>query len=125
MISGEREPEYMVQINDPQMLRKEILEGLRELIILMRGYEQFHKIQQQKVAHFEVLDRKMREINNVIDRKLKPYLPKGKLKPLTIIKPFAKEEVPAAAKQESTSKSELDQLEEQLREIEGQLERTQ
>ena len=76
----EREPELMVHINDPPMLRKEILECLRELIILMQGYEQFHKIQQQKIAHIAILDRKLREINNVIDRKLKPHLPKGKLR---------------------------------------------
>ena len=42
----EREPEFMVHISDPPQLRKEVLEGLRELIILMQGYEQFHKIQQ-------------------------------------------------------------------------------
>lgn len=120
----EREPEFMVHINDPPMLRKEILECLRELIILMQGYEQFHKIQQQKVAHIAILDRKLREINNVIDRKLKPHLPKGKLKPLTTLRmPPPEQSMPA--KKEPAPKSELDELEAQLKDIEGQLDKVQ
>ena len=35
----EKEPEYMIQISDPKMLRKDLLESLREVIIFMQGYE--------------------------------------------------------------------------------------
>ena len=89
----------------------------------MQGYEQFHKIQQQKVAHLTTLDRKLREINNIIDRKLKPYLPKGKLKPLTTLRMPAMEEKVIA--KGPAPKSELDELEAQLRDIEGQLGKVQ
>lgn len=124
-MTREKMPEYMVPLEDPQMLRKEILECLRELIILMQGYEQFRKVQEQKIVYFALLDKKMREINNVIDYKLKPYLPKGKMKTFVAPKPQVKEESPLMTKNEAPAKSELDDLEAQLQEIEGQLHKVQ
>jgi hypothetical protein len=82
----EKAPEYMIQISDPKMLRKDILESLREVIIFMQGYEKFRKIQEEKVALFSALKTSVRELNALIDSKLKSYLPKGKLKVLAEMK---------------------------------------
>ncbi len=154
--AAEKEPEYMIQLADPTALRKDILESLREVIVFMQGYEQFRKIQGEKVVLFAKLKTEVREMNSLIDNKLRKHFPKGKLKP--VLKeddlhveeqmgaeaPIEEAQVPPPAKQSvSFSKprvplarqtpppkveapvsreiNELDELEAQLREIEGQL----
>lgn len=139
---AEKEPEYMVQVSDPKMLRKDVLESLREVIIFMQGYETFRKIQEEKVALFTILKSQIKEINSLADNKLKKYLPKGKLHILSEkqvqhkeqVEELVSEELPplevvpvsktTATLRESASRtppSELDELEKQLREIENQL----
>ncbi len=141
----EKEPSYVVQVNDPKMLRRDILESLREIIIFMQGYERFRKIQEEKVALFSTLKKDLRELNGLMETKLKVYLPKGKLKGLKSIsspltKPVeeapheeAEEEEPLpkkveekptyAPRKEPSYRNELDELESQLKDIEGQLRR--
>ncbi len=141
--SKEKEPEYVVQIQDPRMVRKGLLESLRDLIIFMQGYEQFRKLQEMKVAQFTALRNEVKELNHLLDAKLRHHFPKGKVKPLPaaptaakptpkleleeemeegkpvvrIRAPMMKKETPAP----SVKKSDLDELEQQLREIEDQL----
>ncbi len=138
----EKEPEYVVQIQEPRMVRKELLESLRDLIIFMQGYEQFRKLQEEKVAQFSALRNDVKELNHLLDAKLRHHFPKGKAKPLPVAQtapkpapriepeeemeeekpilpvrmPVRKETLAPAAK-----KSDLDELEQQLREIEDQL----
>ncbi len=124
----------MVQVNEPKNLRKDILEGLREIIIFMQGYEAFRKIQEEKIKTFAQLRDDVKALNSLIDTKLRRYLPKGKLAGM-VKKPLPKREVsekqekempkeqparsmPEPAKGEA---SELDELEMQLRDIEGRL----
>src|SRR3989338_8686108 len=76
----EKNPELSVQIGDPVMLRKDVLEALREVIIFMQGYEKFRKIQEEKIATFAVLKKNIRDVNLLVDQHLKRYLPKGSLK---------------------------------------------
>ena len=52
VVLREKNPDYMIQINDPRSLRKELLETLREIIIFMQSYEKFRKIQEEKVMIF-------------------------------------------------------------------------
>ena len=136
---AEKAPEYMIQVSDPKMLRKDILESLREVIIFMQGYEKFRKIQEEKVALFSNLKVSVRELNSLIDHKLRNYLPKGKLKPVVDAgKPREMEdeekvEIVRTSKKtvkmteetgeeaEPGSKRGLVELEEQLNEIERQL----
>ncbi len=133
----EKEPEYMIQISDPKMLRKDILESLREVIIFMQGYETFRKIQEEKVALFTILKLQIKEINALIEGKLKKYLPQGKLRVLTEKQQQHNEQVEELPEEEPlvevvpmtvrrpepsrTPPSELDELEKQLRDIESQL----
>jgi len=120
------EPEFTVQIGDPKGLRKDILEGLREVIIFMQGYERFKAIQEDKVKAFGELRTDVRELTSLVD-KLRRLVPKGNLRPLrghteakpAVAEPEVQEETAAAASE--PEHNELDELEEQLKEIEDQL----
>lgn len=119
----------MVQLSDPKMLRKDILEALREVIIFMQGYEKFRKIQEEKVATFTALRADVKELQGLIEGKLRKYLPKGKLRPLKPGKvheeqpeePEQREEKAEPEESLPEPHHELDRLESQLRDIEGQL----
>src|SRR3990167_9497142 len=69
----------MIQLHEPKNLRKDILEGLREIIIFMQGYEAFRMIQEEKVRTFAQLRDDVKSLNSLMDNKLRRYLPKGKL----------------------------------------------
>lgn len=144
-VAKEKEPEYVVQIQEPRMVRKELLESLRDLIIFMQGYEQFRKLQEQKVAQFSALRNDVKELNHLLDAKLRHHFPKGKVKPASAAptvpaasKPTPKLELEEEREEERpaipvrapvrketpaspSKKSDLDELEQQLREIEDQL----
>lgn len=149
-VAKEKEPEYVVQIQEPRMVRKELLESLRDLIIFMQGYEQFRKLQEEKVTQFSALRNDVKELNHLLDTKLRQHFPRGKVKPAaaTATTPAApkpaprlaptleldeepEEERPAlpvrapAMRKENPApaakKSDLDELEQQLQEIEEQL----
>ncbi|MDP3699205.1 MAG: hypothetical protein Q8R47_06495 [Nanoarchaeota archaeon] len=129
----------MVQVSDPKTVRKDLLEGLREIIIFMQGYEAFRKIQEEKIAVFAQLKDDIRGLNNLVDSKLRRLLPKGKLdgmmkKGMARVEAAAKDEmapmpVPKAQPKMMMPKPEprqeenggLDELETQLREIESRL----
>lgn len=137
--SKEREPDFMVQIREPKIIRKELLESLREILIFMQSYEKFKEIQDEKVALFTELRNMIKELNIAMDSDLKKYLPKGKsMTPLKEhkeeeihYKPPKKKEVVVEEPTEATTvkpvsipptqESELDELEGQLKEIEEQL----
>ncbi len=133
----EKEPEYMVQVSDPKVLRKDLLETLREIIIFMQGYEKFRKLQEEKVATFTALKSDVKELNVLINHRLRKYLPKGKLKavkegtPELLPEEQEEEEQPRVRAtagregREAPKKTELDELEVQLRDIENQLRRVQ
>lgn len=127
----------MVQINDPKNVRKDLLEGLREIIIFMQGYEAFRKIQEEKIAVFGQLRDDVKSLNSLVDNKLRRLLPKGKLsglgRKIAKVEVVEKEEMeepmpvsrpqPKVAKPQPRDKEsdELDELESQLRDIEGRL----
>ncbi|MFH0701103.1 MAG: hypothetical protein V2A62_01565 [Candidatus Woesearchaeota archaeon] len=133
----EKDPNFMVQINEPRMLRKDILESVREVIIFMQGYEKFRKIQEEKVTLFTQLKTDVRVLNSLVEDKLRKYLPKGKLKAVQLnqqpAKPadfaYQRDEEPLSSSTLSSpvpstgkvSSSELDELESQLKDIETQL----
>ena len=83
-------PDYVIQIGDPKLLRKDLLESLREIIIFMQGYEKFKRIQEEKIATFARMKTRIKELERLIEVKLKGHLPRGKLKPITeVVKPRA------------------------------------
>ncbi|MEK6901619.1 MAG: hypothetical protein AABX37_04705 [Nanoarchaeota archaeon] len=138
--SREKEPDYMVQIRDPKMLRKDLLESLREIIMFMQGYEKFRKIQEEKIAQFTLLRKKVKELNTLLDVRLRGHFPKGKLAATKEKHKDVKEQKPQAAPEQpmevfapvtplqaptprevAPPRDELDELEAQLKEIENQL----
>ncbi len=130
---AEKNPEYMVNIQDPKNLRKDVLESLREVIIFMQGYESFRQIQEEKVAMFTKLKKEVSELQLLVNNKLRKYLPQGKLRAVSR-EEYIREEpkvekveiVPKAAPpvepvEEEPAPSDLEQLEGQLRDIEREL----
>ncbi len=140
----EKIPDYVIKISDPKVLRKDILESLREVIIFMQGYEKFRKIQEEKVATIAILKEQVKEAESLIAHHLRKYFPVGKLKPIKesqphisivagsahsaeedevsapALTPTYQQEKPAAVSR-SKSNDELEELESQLQEIEQQL----
>lgn len=142
---AKKAPEYMVQVADPQMLRKGILETLRDVIVFMQGYEQFIRVQQEKVAIFTSLKAATKELSALIDGNLHRYFPKGELQPTKVGGPQEELKLPALPEEEMEEeasrkepeermekkpverkpKSDLEQLESQLKDIEKQLQKIQ
>jgi hypothetical protein len=139
IVKKDREPEYMVQVHEPTNLRKNVLESLREIIIFMQSYEKFKQIQEEKVTTFNSLKDSIKQLTTLLDHKLKRHFPKGKLStsmlrrevPKMVI-PEQMEEEPQEMESEAPARktayapeshpiTELDELESQLRDIEGQL----
>ncbi|MBU0460116.1 MAG: hypothetical protein KKH52_01325 [Nanoarchaeota archaeon] len=126
----EKEPNYMVQINEPNVLRKDILEGLKETIIFMQGYAEFKTIQIEKVDLYGFLKDQIKELQGLVNN-LKKYLPQGKLELVVpgekkrLINPVAKtvNHVPPSTRTDHPTSvaSELDELEISLKDIESQL----
>ncbi|MBI4980045.1 hypothetical protein HZC30_00640 [Candidatus Woesearchaeota archaeon] len=129
-----REPEFTIQIGDPQALRKDLLESVRELILFMQGFDRFKKLQQEKLAEFSRLKADARALTLLVDAKMRRCLPKGTLKSKAVKEEKAKPvKGPVASLPESVAPSlppepapksehsELEELEAQLQEIEAQL----
>ena len=133
----ENEPNYVVQLGDPKMLRKDVLEALREVILFMQGYDKFRKVQEEKLALFSLLKNDVRELNTILDLKLKKYLPRGKLKlikqevqkessqvkvvPLSPVERIVVEKYHDEPTTATMGSNELEELENQLKNIESQL----
>ncbi len=62
------EPNFMIQVSEPKILRKDVLEALRDVIIFMQGYEKFRKIQEEKIATFAQLRDDVKELTSLMDR---------------------------------------------------------
>ena len=135
------EPEFMVQVSEPKMVRKDVLEALRESIIFMQGYETVQKLQQEKEALLSRLETDINELGVLINHDLKAFLPQGKLvahlhkksvavvkrpQPVTRAPKRVVEHRPVppttqAPPQPTIVQSGLDDLERQLEEIESKL----
>ena len=103
----------------------------------MQSYEKFRQIQEEKVSTFNDLKESIKQLTILLDHKLKRHFPKGKLSVSMIRREVPKmaipedlgdnqEEVETPARKtayvpESHPVTELDELESQLRDIEGQL----
>jgi polyhydroxyalkanoate synthesis regulator phasin len=153
-VSHDKHPTYMVQVPEPKMLRRDVLEALREIIVFMQGYEKFRKIQEEKVATFTTLKTHVKELSRLIDHNLRAHFPKGKLAAMSredsmklearehpelipkpevapprvapVAQPADTSSMPLPVSQQAplpvtSQRSELDELEAQLADIEGQL----
>ena len=78
-----KDPGYMVQVNEPSLLRRDLLETLREVILFMQSYEKFKRVQQDKVHLFTSLKTDLKELNMLLGTKMKAHFPQGKLDAIT------------------------------------------
>ena len=133
-----KEPSFMIQIADPKVLRRDVLESLRETIIFMQGYETFKKIEDEKKATFEEMREHLRQITSLCNNQLTKYIPKGKLKGITdkllseeaVLSKKGGASTPVVPKSEAPKaevpapvvpQSNLEELERQLADIEKEL----
>jgi len=133
-------PDYMIHLGEPKMVRKDLLECLREVILHIQGYERYVQLQEEKAVMMMKLKEDVKELKSLIDTHLHKLLPKGKLKaihlekkkemptPVGMVKPMM--EAPnmpehlmtmKPVEKQSESSHELRELEKQLNEIENQL----
>ena len=137
-VTKEKEPSYMVQIGNPKVLRKDILESLRDVILIMQAYEHFKRIQEEKETIISQMKDDLKELNSLMG-KLSLLVPKGKLKsileqipklpvdltPETSNRPMEKLTRPSSVEPQEVVQHEknngLEELEGQLRDIENQL----
>ncbi len=117
--------DLFVVVNSPVEIRKGILESSREMIQSLQRYEKFKMIRADK--HHEIA--KMRELTKDIVKdiaKLRNMLPKD-VKPKHVKKPVVKKVVKTPVKKKPVPppkpkrKTELDKLEDELKDIESKL----
>ncbi|MBS3116387.1 hypothetical protein J4421_02200 [Candidatus Woesearchaeota archaeon] len=148
--SLDKDPQYMVQVNEPIMVRRDILESLRDVILFMQGYEKFRKVQEKKVMLFTLLKSQVKELSSLLQNKMYLYFPKGKLRVVSPpemmeeeekeekveepvkkveskpkLQPTEKTPMPPAPKMMIKPRDDLDDLELQLKDIEKQLQNIQ
>jgi len=133
-------PDYMIHLGDPKMVRKDLLECLREVILHIQGYERYAQLQEEKAVMMMKLKEDVKELKSLIDAHLHKLLPKGKLKAMSLekkkelVKPaetgMPMMEAPSMpehlmtmrpAEKQPESSQELRELEKQLNDIENQL----
>jgi hypothetical protein len=86
----EVQPSYNVMVDNPHMIRKDLLESLKEIILFMKDYEIFEQLQEEKILAMEDLREEIKKINMLVNTKLKKYFPKGKLREITSPDEFEK-----------------------------------
>ena len=115
---------YFVGLEKPNELRRTLLESTRDVVDVMKRFERFKSVREQKIKEIERLKSDIREISKLIS-KLRAELPKTKLR----VKLPKREEVPEkkkvvkkeVKKPKKKEMTELDKLESELSAIEGKL----
>ena len=119
-----KEPNYMIQLADPKIIRKDILESLRDGIMFMQGFERFTQTQLRKENLFNQLKDLTKEINFLVDNKLKVFLPQGKLKEIKPSLPEEEKEKQVTTVLNKSAKitpADFDSLSAELKKIEQEL----
>ncbi len=110
---------FFVGLNNPEEIRRDILESTKDIIAVLRTYENFKKVRAEKaqnVSHLKVI---VKELDVLIVR-LKHELPKTRLREKeTSAKPAA-QSVSKQVRQEKKM-TEMEKLEMELAEIEHKL----
>ncbi len=113
------EKDYFVGIYDPLDVRRNLLESSKEIIKSLQSYERLEKIREEKLRLYREMKRLSAELDLLVS-KIKQNLPTSGLRRTlkSKQKSFSSLNVSPGGKKFS---SELQKLEEQLREVEKQL----
>ncbi|MBN2421333.1 hypothetical protein JXB27_03585 [Candidatus Woesearchaeota archaeon] len=103
--------EYFIKIENPRETRKEVLEGTRDILRILQGYEKFKEIRKQRTHLIEHFKKTAESIKAEI-QEIKRMLPKANV--VTKRSAIAKEELPKAPR-------EVKKIEEELADIEAKL----
>lgn len=103
--------ECFVKIENPRETRREVLEGTRDILRILQGYEKFKDIRKQRTHLIEHFKKISEELKGDV-QELKRMLPKANI----VVKrsAIAKQELPKAPR-------EVKKIEEELADIEAKL----
>ena len=122
-VAEEKKGIYFVGLEEPDELRRYLLESARDAVDILKKFERFKSVRSEKIREIEKLKSDMREISKLV-AKLRSELPKTKLRvklrahEKVVEKKTVKKEEKITKKKEMT---ELDKLESELSAIEGKL----
>ncbi len=121
--------DFFVEVKDPLEIRRAVLESSKKAIRLLQNYENIKKIRTEKNEEIERLKNQIKEMALLFIR-LKAELPKSKdvlppeFKKVFYTRPAtAKVIKPVAAVEAKPRESEVNKLEQELKDIEAELER--
>lgn len=116
---------FFIGIQNPDEVRKVLLESWKEVVESLERYENFKEIRKERVENIEKFKKNVKEISRLITE-LKEKLPETGLKPAI---PKIKEQETGKSRKQPTKKpkarkkekTELDRLEDELGQIEAKL----
>lgn len=119
---AEDKQDLYIGIKDPNEVRRNLLEGSRNILRLLQRIERFKSLKDEKEELFERLRTLTKEITD-LDIRLKAMLPKQAIKRSSKIKATEqpKKDSKKAPPAKPKKKSEIDKLEDSLSDIEEKL----
>ncbi len=119
MVKTEDEQVFFVPVQGPTVLRKNILGGVKKILVLLKRYEKFRFIREEKVKRMHELRVILKELD-FLNKKLERTLPKTHLR--EIDKPI--QQLPSMSyRRPKNVVSDLDKLEYELQHIEHKLQK--
>jgi hypothetical protein len=112
---AKKENEYFIQITNPRETRKSLLENTRDVLKILKGYEDFRKVRAQRSELIGTYKTQMNEVKSLVSG-LRKLLPKTKGMKKAVVPRMIP--VPEAAEKPGI---ELKKLEDELAEIESKL----
>ena len=127
-VSGEKEELFFVEVRDPNNVKKNILESLKDIVQSLQKFERFKEIRYQKMESINKLRKDLRDMNKMISD-LKGFLPEARLREVKlnpVLREAPKTRSSRKPKKEITEQankpgSELQKLESELSAIEEKL----
>jgi len=116
---------FFVQVSEPDEVRRDILESLKEILELLQKFEKFKHRRHEKLEKIQHLRKLIKDANKLMGN-LKLKLPQTNLRGMAVRespKPAKKKEIKEAPKKKETrkEKTELEKLEDELSAIESKL----
>lgn len=116
---------FFVEVKEPEEVRKNILESLKEILESLQRFEKFKETRKDKIYHINKLKNIVKDANKLVFD-LKGYFPETKIRTVKAISKATERKKPGIRKKgEATERkpmTELQKLESELSEIEGKLE---
>ena len=118
----EEEKTFFVRIGEPNMVRKELLNSSKDIISVLKNYDQINAVRSQKIEKVMELKKVLIEIKR-LSSILKEKFPTEKIKKPAVAKTKPKKKAKKTVVKQAPPKKEgkIQKLEEELSEIEQRL----